>query len=427
MISRRNFVKNSSILPFLGFTDLSILSPDAAQRSLNKRPLIKSISLLKTTGTFNRFVSMNSYDAAPKGISGTSTFVKLTLDDGTIGIGGVGYAKPSESVLTKIRQLIGKDPMDFYTWNEKDLISGIHPAMQPYFLNPVYCWIESAVLDAIGKLKNKPVWQLIGPSVREGIDPYDGTVYFEDIANNTDVRIIAETGKRIYEEGYRAIKIKLGRPFKWLPGEAGVQRDIEAFIALREAVGNNFLLMADANNGYKNQYNWAVKLLKATIPYDMFFMEELFPDDAVLYKKLQKELLEAGLYVKIAEGEDIRELSQFDAYMQEPVYNYIQPDMQTCGLSNILQTARKAMKYPHLKLIPHVWQSQFGLIMSMHAAKVQWNIPFVEDARYFDHAIYTGAYSFKAGQWWIPEKPGWGIEFVPALNAYTVDKEIVLT
>ena len=55
------------------------------------------------------------------------------------------------------------------------------------------------------------------------------------------VNIIAETARRIKNYGYRAIKIKLGRSLKWMPGEAGLNRDIEAFIALREAVGSNFV------------------------------------------------------------------------------------------------------------------------------------------------------------------------------------------
>ena len=156
--------------------------------------------------------------------------------------------------------------------------------------------------------------------------------------------------------------------------------------------------MADANNGYKDQFGWALKLLKATIPYDMFFMEELFPDDAVMYKKLQAELMNAGLYVKIAEGENIRDMPVFDQYMRDIVYSYIQPDMATCGMSYILHTARKAAKFPQVKLIPHVWQNQFGLIMSMHASKVQWNIPYVEDSRYFEHSFNSSGYLFKEGQ-----------------------------
>lgn len=423
MISRRKFVRNAGVLPLLGLANLSLGNNLQAGKPTDKGPLIKSISIINASGNFNRFISMNSYDSAPKGIKGVNALIKIVMNDGTEGIGAMGYAKPDDATLAEIKQLIGKDPLTFYTW-KADMIIGVAPAMLPYFHDAKYSWIESAILDVIGKLKNKPVWSLLGESARDGIDPYDGTIYFEDIARKTDVRIIGESAKRIKEEGYRAIKIKLGRPSKWLPGEAGVNRDIDAFIALREAVGNNFLLMADANNGYKDQYGWAVKLLKATIPYDLFFMEELFPDDTLMYKKLQAELLNAGLFVKIAEGENIRDLPMFDQYMRDIVYSYIQPDMATCGMSNILFTARKAAKFPQVKLIPHVWQNQFGLIMSMHASKVQWNIPYVEDSRYFEHAFNSSGYLFKEGQWNIPAKPGWGVEFVPGYEQYIVDKVI---
>ena len=425
MISRRNFVKNATALPLLGLADLSQVHAQTTTKC-DKGPVIKSITILNTSGNFNRFISMNSYDNAPKGIRGTTGIIRMVMSDGTTGIGTMGYTRPDEAAFAQVKQLIGKDPLTFYNW-KNETITGVEASMQPFFFNSKYSWIESAILDVVGKFKNKPVWSLMGTSAREGVDPYDGTVYFEDIANKTDARIIGETGKRIKEEGYRAIKIKLGRPSKWLPGEAGVNRDIEAFIALREAVGNNFLLMADANNGYKDKFGWAVKMLKATTPYDMFFMEELFPDDAAMYKKLQAELLASGLYVKIAEGENIFDLQQFDQYMPEIVYSYIQPDMATCGFSNILQTARKAQQYRQVKLIPHVWQNQFGLIMSLHASKIQWNIPYVEDSRYFEHAFNCAGYLFKEGQWYIPNKPGWGVDFVPDYQQYSSGKVTELT
>lgn len=88
----------------------------------------------------------------------------------------------------------------------------------------------------------------------------------------------------------------MGRVDKWLPGEAGVERDIEAFIALREAVGNNFNIMADANNGYHDKFDSAIKLLKACAPYHMYFMEELFPDDAEQYAKVRDILAGDNLY-----------------------------------------------------------------------------------------------------------------------------------
>jgi L-alanine-DL-glutamate epimerase-like enolase superfamily enzyme len=65
--------------------------------------------------------------------------------------------------------------------------------------------------------------------------------------------------------------------------------------------------------------------------------------------------------------------------------------------------------------------------MSLHASKIQWNIPYVEDSRYFEHAINTSGYLFKDGQWFIPEKSGWGVFLSPDYAQYLVDKEIVIS
>ncbi len=334
------------------------------------------------------------------------------------------------AIYSTIKELIGKDIFSLYLWQD-DVIIGPTEETEKYFFLfvAVYSWVESALLDAIGKLKEVPVWKLMGKSVRNSIDPYDGTLYFEDIAHNTNLDIIGAIGKRIKDDGYRAIKIKLGRCQKWLPGEAGVERDIEAFIALREAVGANFNLMADANNGYRDHLDWAIRMLKACAPYNMYFIEELIPDDASQYRKIREALLDANSFIPIADGESISSedmLEIFTGYCEAGPYNFIQPDMPTCGFSNILRTARMAEKYSHVKLIPHVWQSQIGLLMSMHASKIQSNIPFVEDSRYFEHMISAPGYQFTRGQWFLPEEPGWGIHLNPGYREFIVGEPVVI-
>lgn len=421
-INRRTFIKSAALTVAFPLDDLY-----AKVKTLMTEgsPVVKSFFVFKTTGNFNRFIAMNAYDKAPKGINGTKSIVKVLLTDGTTGIGPVGYRPSDEPSLKKLRQLIGKNPLSFYQWQSGKII-GVKEEMKEYFFDARYAWFESAVLDAIGKLKQLPVWKLFGESVREGIDPYDGTLYFEDIAHQRDVSILAESAKQSKADGYRGIKMKLGRPLKWMPGEAGLHRDIEAFIAVREAVGSNFILMADPNNGYADHFDWAVTLLKACAPYNMFFIEEIFPDDTPSYKKLRETLWQANLSIPIADGENVNDLKLFDQYMLDGVYNYLQPDMHTCGFSNILACAKKAQLFRHIKIIPHVWQSQLGLIMSLHASKIQKNINYVEDSRYADHAVTTGGYTFKEGQWFIPSKPGWGVDLNPDYKQFMVDKEVVV-
>jgi L-alanine-DL-glutamate epimerase-like enolase superfamily enzyme len=156
-------------------------------------------------------------------------------------------------------------------------------------------------------------------------------------------------------------------------------------------------------------------------------MEELFPDDTTQYKKLRDLLLKDNLFVPIAEGENIRNMDVFNSYLLDGIYNYIQPDMATCGFSNIIRTAQKTESFQSVTLIPHVWQSQLGLVMSLHASKIQRNITFVEDSRYMEHAFNASAYAFKEGQWIIPEKPGWGISLAPDYKQFIKGNPIEIT
>src|SRR5690606_1064029 len=346
MVSRRNFLKMASAVPAITWADKHTLFSSNPPRFGTKGAVIQRIELMNVTGSFYRFVGMNAYDQAPKGINKVQQIAKITLADGTEGLTVVGYTRITDNILSKIKELVGKDPSSFYTW-QGERITGVAPAMQPYFYDTDYAWIEGAILDALGNALQVPVWKLFGDAVKAGIDTYDGTLYFEDISLNGDVDTIAEIGKRIKNDGYNAIKMKLGRPSKWLKGEAGVNRDIDVFIALREAVGWNFNIMTDANNGYDGQFEWALKLMKTCAPYEMYWMEELFPEDKALYLRLREQLLEDGFFIPIAEGENIRQIAQISSLLEEGVYNYLQPDMRTCGMSYILLMAKEVKKHAH--------------------------------------------------------------------------------
>jgi L-alanine-DL-glutamate epimerase-like enolase superfamily enzyme len=414
MVSRRNFIKTAGTVPLvLGTSPLAFAEADHESKP-DSGPIIKKIVIFTSTGNFYRYIGLNAYGKDKKGfgINRHKRAFKIELSDGTIGLGVFGHVGFKDSTGIKLKQLIGRDILSCYNWKD-DRIIGVSSDMTEFFFDTQYSWIESGILDAVGKMKQLPVWKLFGESVRDGIDPYDGTLYFEDIVNDTDARIIGQIGKRIKEDGYRAIKIKLGRPFRWLTGEAGLQRDIDAFIALREAVGYNINIMADANNGYQDQFDLAVRLMKACAPYSMYFMEELFPDNAAQYKDLRNILLEENFYIPIAEGESFREMDELESACRDGVYSYVQPDMPTWGFSNIISAAKIVNKYQHVKLIPHVWQNQIGLIMSLHASKIQSDIIYVEDSRFSQDAFDCTEYIFRNGQWFIPDKPGWGISLAP--------------
>lgn len=403
-----NNISRESFLKMGAGTAFSLVTPFNFLLDFEADPVIDKITVLPVPGEFYRSIAMNAYDNAPKGITGKTSIIRVILDDGTVGVGILGYRRINDEKIEKLQKFVGRSPAEIYHW-EGDKIDGFSDEFRTLLTNPNYAFIESPILDVLGKIKGKPVWQLFGSKIRSAVDCYDGTLYFKDIELDSDVTVLAELASRIKEDGYKAIKMKVGRPSKWMPGEAGLKRDIEAFTAVREAVGQNFNVMADANNGYEDQFNWAVEFLRECIPQDMYWMEEIFPDSVDQYCQLHDRLRKDNLSVKISEGENMPKVEDFGPFLEKNIYNIIQPDMRTAGFTNILR-ASKLAKPHNVTVVPHNWQSEMGKIMSIQAAMVDKNITFAEDDRYNNFALDTSQYLFRDGRWIAPDLPGWGIQ-----------------
>lgn len=386
--------------------------------SAPREPVIERISMLTVPGHFHRAIAMNAYDSKPKGQKTRVRMCRIALSDGTEGIGVMGYVRPDEKAQRRLRSFLGADPQSLYRW-EQDRITGVAEPLGTRLLRPEYAWLESAVLDALGKRRGRPVWQLFGPPVRDAIDCYDGSLYFADVRDDAGPERIGELAGQIREDGYLAIKMKVGRPGKWMPGAAGVERDIECFIAAREAVGSNFNLMVDANNAYRDLHEEALKFLKAVAPYDLYWIEEIFPEERERYGRLRRELFDAGATTRIAEGESAmfgphyKTMSEFEPWLAEHLFDVIQPDMRTIGFTHALRAADLAERYGKM-FVPHNWNSELGKLMSVHLGRLRASVRFVEDDRWSNDALNASGYRFENGQWFCGEEPGWGVELTDA-------------
>jgi L-alanine-DL-glutamate epimerase-like enolase superfamily enzyme len=415
---RREFVKGSIAAGAATLWPLRGLAAGSA-------PVISKITILQVPGEFRRPVAMNAYDKQSVGKNGTIRLVRAVLSDGTVGLGVEGYVRINDDGLQFLKGMIGVDPESVFLW-EGNFIKGFSPQHSSQMKDERNCWFEMVLLDLVGKLRGRPVYALFGPGVREGIDAYDGSLYFVDVASGKGAEQVGVVAKEIREDGYRGLKIKVGRPWKWMPGDAGVVRDIDAVIAAREAVGFNMNLMADANNGYQGQFDWAVRFLKECSPYRLNWIEEIFPETIDDYTKLHHALQEINADTNVADGESVRDMDSFTPFMQAGLYRYIQPDMRTCGFSKILYAADLAAPYK-VHVAPHNWMSEMGKLACLHASKLRKNIPVVEDDRYHDFALDSSAYVFRDGQWFVPEMPGWGVELCPDYELFAkAGQEIVI-
>ncbi len=164
-----------------------------------------------------------------------SLFVLVHTDSGIVGVGEGNIFTPvvgetADSVwaaapnLAKL--LIGTDPLD---------IEGRARQMRKMFPGntTLRSAIEIALWDCLGKAANLPLFAVLGGKRRAIVT--DNTVGIETLA------VMAERAARFKERGFQAIKVKLG---------TDLATDLERMRAVRGAVGPEFPIRIDANQGW---------------------------------------------------------------------------------------------------------------------------------------------------------------------------------
>lgn len=365
---------------------------------------INRITLANTEGRFRKFVAMNSHDKAPKGHTYLNTIVRVRTNSGLEGAGVMGYPLPDAALLAALKTLIGADPLTLYKM-ESGRIVDRNPEHAAVLKR--YRFLEGPLFDLIGKLTGKAAWQLIGDSVRERVPAYDGTLYFSDIwFPELGVRAVVEEAQEAQHSGYHAIKLKLGRGYKWMEKDAGLGRDIEVVRAVREAVGPNMRIMADPNNGYEGDMERAWRLMSETADCKLYWMEQIFPATVKAYAWLKDKMRSAGIETLIADGEGYDQPADFDPYLKpRRLIDVLQPDIRRCGFLDILTVNRKAQP-AGATVMPHNWGSHTGFLMALHMAKTNVNMPGAEDDRSTCDVFTTEGYEFRDGAYTVPDNPG---------------------
>ena len=116
--------------------------------------------------------------------------------------------------------------------------------------------LDMALWDALGRAQGLPVVSLLGGEPR-ACPAYDSYGIVDPV---TDRRAL-ETS---LEQGYRAIKIKIG--------EGDLRRDVETVAAVRDILGPGIALMVDYNQSL--DVVEAIRRIEALAPYDLTWVEE---------------------------------------------------------------------------------------------------------------------------------------------------------
>jgi muconate cycloisomerase len=104
--------------------------------------------------------------------------------------------------------------------------------------------LEMALLDLQGLTLGVPVHSLLGGKVRSDAQPADDPgIRLKFVVGAVEPELAAQRAQRMVQQGWRAIKVKVGR-------HEHPQADVERLRAVRNAIGPDTWLSVDANGGY---------------------------------------------------------------------------------------------------------------------------------------------------------------------------------
>jgi len=286
---------------------------------------------------------------------------------------------------------------------------------------------DYALWDLAGKRAGRPVYALAARAGRTVARPYrfpcyDTSLYFDDLHVVSDEEAAAFIGAEAragYARGHRAFKIKVGRGARHLPVEGGTRRDIAVIRAVRAAVGPDATLMLDANDGYT--LNLAKRVLRETAECRIFWLEEAFHEDAVLYADLRAWLNAHGLPVLIADGEG-ESSPDLLRWARRGLIDVVQYDIGAHGFTGWLRTGRRLGAWG-VRSAPHHYGTGYGNYAAGHLAGAIDGFAYAE----WDEAAIAGldssGYALCEGQVSVPEAPGFGLALDEAVFQQAIDED----
>ncbi len=284
-------------------------------------------------------------------------------------------------------------------------------------LQAAHTWsgVEMALWDLLGQARAQPVWQMLGYRHSHAKTPYF-SVLFGDTPAQT-----LERARQARASGFRAAK------FGWGPiGQASAALDREHFMAAREGLQSDGVLLVDVGQIFARDVERAAERLPALQQAGALWLEE--PFQASAYDSYRALAQRSGS-VRLAGGEGAHNLDMAVHLIDYGAVGYVQID---CGRIGGIGPA-KAVSYHAqacgVTYVNHTFTSHLALSASLqpYAGLAEHVIcEYPGSPKPLALAI-TSAHLLRDadGQIAAPDAPGLGMKVdVAALAPYVVDTEI---
>src|SRR5437867_1288609 len=255
--------------------------------------------------------------------------------------------------------------------------------------------IEIALWDIVGKATRRPVYQLLGGGFRTKFRAY-ASILFGDTPTATE-----RTGKKLVDQGYKAVK------FGWGPMGQSEESDLAHVRAARQGLGPDVELMVDAGLCWDTAT--AIRRAKQFEEFDLTWLEEpLHPVNVQGYARLS-----AGSQVRIAAGEELCDIGEFQRMMDVGGIDVVQVDVtRVGGLARAKRIGWDSAER-HRLCVNHSYKTGINIAASLHFVAAMPN------SHYFEYCVEQGPlrqtltkqrFPVVDGDITVPEEPGLGID-----------------
>ncbi|MEM7285644.1 MAG: mandelate racemase/muconate lactonizing enzyme family protein [Actinomycetota bacterium] len=345
-------------------------------------------------------------------------FVKLTTDDGITGLGEAYAATLRAPVMEAAiidladQYLVGEDPFHIERFWRRAYSRGFTQRPDTT-LQGAMSGLEIACWDIIGKATGKPVYELLGGRLHDGLRAY--TYLYPAEGDSTDVyldpELAAQRAAEYVDQGFTAVKFDPAGPYTAMGGHQPSLERIELSVrfasAIREAVGRRADLLFGTHGQFTS--SGAIRLARRLEPFDPLWFEEPVPPDNI--GEMAKVARQTS--IPIATGERLTTKAEFARVLEAGAASIVQPDLgRAGGLLEGKKIASIAEAFG-AQIAPHCYCGPVVGVANAHLAATSPNflvLECIQDWGGFHADVLVDRLSVEDGYMVLPTEPGLGVE-----------------
>lgn len=297
---------------------------------------------------------------------------------------------------------IGKDAR-----NIENLVEECYKDERNYKFSGMPLWncigtLELSILDLLGKIAQKPVFELFGKKIRDKIPVYLTTFDRKQSPEETLKRI----EKKLKDTGIKAVKFKVGGRMK---DDLLANRTEKLVPLLRKKLGDKIELYADANGSFdvkrgievgKLLEDYGIKIYEEPCPW------EDFEGNITVTKNLKK--------LSVAIGEQETSMPKMEWLAKNKFFKLLQPDMMYFGgFTRVLRLARFAERYG-VQISPHSPRAGVLEAPKLHLSAILPNLGGFQEYKpdsFLEKYTFPNCSQIQNGFLEVPSGAGWGVNY----------------